>query len=147
MNLLRKKFGLVLRLVEWSVRSRRKYDQNLGLPGGRPDCRDQTKVRDNDLKRSRPQRARRVSIDSVSLIWVARKAMLSETVRKLRWPLAEATREKVLLDRDAQYSEEGACSCWAGVTFYFFRRYMLSAWITLATVLVLLVYKFAVIGW
>src|SRR5579864_6846704 len=23
-----------------------------------------------------------------------------------------------------------ACSCWAGVTFYFFRRYMLSAWIT-----------------
>jgi hypothetical protein len=40
-----------------------------------------------------------------------------------------------------------ACSCWAGVTFYFFRRYMLSAWITLATVPVLLVYKIAVIGW
>ncbi|SRR6266852_3897872 len=40
-----------------------------------------------------------------------------------------------------------ACSCWAGVTFYFLRRYMLSAWITLATVLVLLVYKIAVIGW
>jgi hypothetical protein len=40
-----------------------------------------------------------------------------------------------------------ACSCWAGVTFYFFRRYALSAWITLATVPVLLVYKIAVIGW
>jgi len=40
-----------------------------------------------------------------------------------------------------------ACSCWAGVTFYFFRRYMLSTWITLATVLVLLVYKIVVIGW
>jgi hypothetical protein len=40
-----------------------------------------------------------------------------------------------------------ACSCWAGVTFYFFRRYMLSAWITLVTILVLLVYKIAVIGW
>jgi hypothetical protein len=40
-----------------------------------------------------------------------------------------------------------ACSCWAGVTFYFFRRYTLSIWITLATVPVLLVYKIAVIGW
>jgi hypothetical protein len=40
-----------------------------------------------------------------------------------------------------------ACSCWAGVTFYFFRRYTVSAWITLATVPVLLVYKIAVIGW
>jgi hypothetical protein len=40
-----------------------------------------------------------------------------------------------------------ACSCWAGVTFYFFRRYMLSAWITLAIVPILLVYKMAVIGW
>jgi hypothetical protein len=39
-----------------------------------------------------------------------------------------------------------ACSCWAGVTFYFFRRYTLAAWITLATVPVLLVYKIAVIG-
>jgi hypothetical protein len=39
------------------------------------------------------------------------------------------------------------CSCWAGVTFYFFRRYTLSAWITIATVPVLLVYKIAVIGW
>ena len=38
------------------------------------------------------------------------------------------------------------CSCWAGVTFYFFRRYALSAWITLATVPVLVVYKIAVIG-
>src|SRR5215469_7876721 len=40
-----------------------------------------------------------------------------------------------------------ACSCWAGVTIYFFRRYTLSAWITLATVPVLLAYKIAVIGW
>ena len=40
-----------------------------------------------------------------------------------------------------------ACSCWAGVTFYFFRRYTLAAWTTLATVPVLLVYKIAVIGW
>jgi hypothetical protein len=40
-----------------------------------------------------------------------------------------------------------ACSCWAGVTFYFFRRYTLSMWITLATVPVLLVYKIAMIGW
>ena len=40
-----------------------------------------------------------------------------------------------------------ACSCWMGVTFYFFRRYTLSAWITLASVPVLLVYKIAVIGW
>ena len=39
------------------------------------------------------------------------------------------------------------CACWAGVTFYFFRRYTLSAWIALATVPVLLVYKIAVIGW
>jgi hypothetical protein len=40
-----------------------------------------------------------------------------------------------------------ACSCWAGVTFYFFRRYLLSAWITLASIPVLLVYKIAVIKW
>jgi hypothetical protein len=40
-----------------------------------------------------------------------------------------------------------ACSCWAGVSLYFFRRYTLSAWIALATVVVLLVYKIAVIGW
>jgi len=39
-----------------------------------------------------------------------------------------------------------ACSCWAGVTCYFFRRYTLSAWITLATIPILLVYKIAVIG-
>ena len=39
------------------------------------------------------------------------------------------------------------CSSLAGVTFYFFRRYMLSAWITLGTVPVLLVYKICVIGW
>src|SRR3974390_91273 len=40
-----------------------------------------------------------------------------------------------------------ACSCWAGVTVYFFRRYALAAGITLATVPVLFVYKIAVIGW
>lgn len=40
-----------------------------------------------------------------------------------------------------------ACSCWAAVIFYFFRRYRLSAWTALATVPVLLVYKIAVIGW
>ena len=40
-----------------------------------------------------------------------------------------------------------ACSCWAGVTFYFLRRYTLSAWITLATVPVLLVYKISMINW
>ena len=39
------------------------------------------------------------------------------------------------------------CSCWVGVSFYFFRRYTLSACITLATVPALLVYKVAVIGW
>jgi hypothetical protein len=39
-----------------------------------------------------------------------------------------------------------ACSCWAGVTLYFFRRYTLSACITLATIPVLLVYKIVVIG-
>ncbi len=39
-----------------------------------------------------------------------------------------------------------ACSCWAGVTLYFFRRYVLSAWITLATLPILLVYKIALIG-
>jgi hypothetical protein len=39
------------------------------------------------------------------------------------------------------------CSCWAAVTLYFFRRYTLSAWIASATVVILLVYKIAVIGW
>jgi hypothetical protein len=39
-----------------------------------------------------------------------------------------------------------ACSCWAGMTFYFFRRYMLSALITLATVPGLLLYKITEIG-
>ena len=37
-----------------------------------------------------------------------------------------------------------ACSCWVGVTLYFFRRYAVSAWIALATVLVLLAYKIGV---
>ena len=40
-----------------------------------------------------------------------------------------------------------ACCCWAGVTLYFFRRYTLSVWIAGATVITLLVYKIAVIGW
>lgn len=40
-----------------------------------------------------------------------------------------------------------ACSCWASVTFYFFRRYAVSAWIALGTVLILLVYKISAIGW
>jgi hypothetical protein len=39
-----------------------------------------------------------------------------------------------------------ACSCWAGVIFYFFRRYTLSTCITLAAIPILLVYKIAVIG-
>src|SRR5271169_6935165 len=34
-----------------------------------------------------------------------------------------------------------ACSCWVAVTFYFFRRYTLSAWIALATIPILLAYK------
>jgi hypothetical protein len=40
-----------------------------------------------------------------------------------------------------------ACSSWIGVSIYFFRRYTLSACITLATVPILVVYKIAVIGW
>ena len=40
-----------------------------------------------------------------------------------------------------------ACFCWAGVTLYFFRRYALSIWVALAAVVILLVYKIAVIGW
>jgi hypothetical protein len=39
------------------------------------------------------------------------------------------------------------CSCWVGVTLYFFRRYTLSVWIALAAVVILLVYKIALIGW
>jgi hypothetical protein len=37
--------------------------------------------------------------------------------------------------------------CGVGVIIYFFRRYALSAWITLGTVPVLLVYKIVAIGW
>ena len=40
-----------------------------------------------------------------------------------------------------------SCSCWLGVTLYFFRRYLLSAWVTLVTVPVLLVYKIMLIRW
>ena len=39
------------------------------------------------------------------------------------------------------------CLSWAGVTLYFFRRYMLSVWTALAAAVILLVYKIAVIGW
>ena len=39
-----------------------------------------------------------------------------------------------------------ACACWLGVSLYFFRRYVVSAWIALATVLLLLGYKICVIG-
>ena len=38
------------------------------------------------------------------------------------------------------------CTCWLSVTLYFFRRYTLSAWIAPVAILVLLVYKIAVIG-
>ena len=40
-----------------------------------------------------------------------------------------------------------ACFCWLGVSLYFFQRYTLSAWIAPATVVILMVYKIAVIGW
>jgi len=39
------------------------------------------------------------------------------------------------------------CFCWAGVIFYFMRRYTLAACIALAAVPILLVYKIAMIGW
>jgi hypothetical protein len=39
-----------------------------------------------------------------------------------------------------------AVCCWTGVIFYFFRRYTLAAWLALATVVLLLGYKVAVIG-
>lgn len=40
-----------------------------------------------------------------------------------------------------------ACFCWLGVILYFFHRYRLSAWLALATVIILLAYKIAFIGW
>jgi hypothetical protein len=40
-----------------------------------------------------------------------------------------------------------ACFCWASVALYFFRRYRLSSGIAVAGVIILLVYKIAVIGW
>ena len=40
-----------------------------------------------------------------------------------------------------------ACSCWAGVSLYFFRRYAPAAWITLATIPILVIYKIAALGW
>jgi len=39
-----------------------------------------------------------------------------------------------------------ACSCWAGVTLYFFRRHTASAWLAFATVLILLAYKISMFG-
>lgn len=38
------------------------------------------------------------------------------------------------------------CFCWTAVILYFLRRYALSAWTAPAAILILLVYKFAVIG-
>ncbi len=40
-----------------------------------------------------------------------------------------------------------ACSCWAGVTLFFFRRYNFSIGIAGVTVIVLLIYKVTAIGW
>ena len=40
-----------------------------------------------------------------------------------------------------------ACFCWAAVTSYFLRRYRLSAWIALVTIVILLAFKIIVIGW
>ena len=40
-----------------------------------------------------------------------------------------------------------ACFCWLAVTLYFFRHYIMSSSIALATVIILLVYKVSVIGW
>lgn len=40
-----------------------------------------------------------------------------------------------------------ACLCWASVTLYFFRRYMLSALIAIVAIAILLTYKIVVIGW
>ena len=38
-----------------------------------------------------------------------------------------------------------ACACWVSVGFYFFRRYLVSAWIALATILVLFGYRICII--
>ena len=38
------------------------------------------------------------------------------------------------------------CFCWVVVTLYFFRRYLLCCWVTLATITMLLAYKVWVIG-
>jgi hypothetical protein len=38
------------------------------------------------------------------------------------------------------------CFCWAGVIFYFLGRYGMSFWVAVASVILLLVYKFVVIG-
>jgi hypothetical protein len=40
-----------------------------------------------------------------------------------------------------------ACFCWAGVTLYFLRRYTVSAWISVVSVIILLAYKIIMIGW
>ena len=37
------------------------------------------------------------------------------------------------------------CSCWAAVTLYFFRRYTLSAFVAIATIPILLVYKIVMV--
>jgi len=38
-----------------------------------------------------------------------------------------------------------ACFCWASVTLYFLRRYRLSAWIAVVTIILLLAYKIVMI--
>ena len=40
-----------------------------------------------------------------------------------------------------------AGACWLCVSLYFFRRFAASAWIALATVLILVGYKIGMIGW
>jgi hypothetical protein len=39
------------------------------------------------------------------------------------------------------------CFCWAGVMFFFFRRYTISIWIAAVSVIILLMYKIVAIGW
>ena len=39
-----------------------------------------------------------------------------------------------------------ACFCWAGVTLYFLRRYTVSAWIAVVSIIILLAYKIIMIG-
>ena len=38
------------------------------------------------------------------------------------------------------------CFCWAGVMFFFFRRYNITIWIAAVSIIILLVYKIVAIG-